>query len=59
MATKKCQKHSKEFVELCLAEDCKADLFLCPDCKDVSQHKHSKTDIVSIEDIKSKLKHAW
>ncbi len=58
MSLTTCQKHNQEIKHLCLAEDCSEDLFLCSECN-LGQHKHSKTDIREISEVKEKLKEAW
>ena len=47
----KCDKHSKEYTKICLAEDCPLNFLICEDC-DLSLHKHSKTEISLIKDIR-------
>lgn len=46
-----CSKHQQEIRHLCLAEDCKEDLFLCDACN-MGLHKHSKTDIRKVSEVK-------
>jgi hypothetical protein len=53
-----CIKHNQEITQLCLAEECKEDLFLCEECSS-SKHKHSKTDIKLIKEVEEKLKGTW
>lgn len=54
-----CQSHSQEITHLCLADDCKENLFLCESCQAINVHKHSKTDIRLIAEIKDKLRAVW
>ena len=54
-----CEKpKDQEITHLCLAEECTEDLFLCA-AGNKTPHKHSKTDIQLISEIKKKLKEAW
>lgn len=54
-----CEGHAHPITHLCLAEDCKENLFLCEKCQNTNVHKHSKTDIRAISEIKQKLKSVW
>ena len=44
---------------MCLDEECKDNFLLCKSCKSSSIHKHSKTSIVNIEEVKKQLCEVW
>ena len=47
-----CAQHNKDIIGICLAENCKSEFFLCAECKSSNMHKHSKTDLVEINEIR-------
>ena len=51
--------HKKPFEFICLDEDCSEKFLLCKSCKESSVHKHSKTTIEVIAEVKQKLKETW